>query len=492
MVFFEELKCVIILAVCIDVCRRMIIFGKKKQTIMKTNLCLLLLFIASVCCTNKAGNANLLALRQIESQIQDNPVESYNELVKYDKTSLSKREDIALYSLLMSMAMDKNYIDIGNDSIISPAVGYYSRTRDKYHKFLSYYYLGRVNENAELFDKAIASYIEASKIPERYIPNDYLIRLHTRKATVYYHQFALDKALEEYCHAKEKSTAADNPAFFIHCSLDVATTLESMGRHKQAFDELESLKKWTTQKSLRIPKNYYHLWLRLLLNNPTADKKEIESAFRDYEAYCKLNGTEINHLIAADYYLAVDDPQKSVKELEVVNTATLKTFSYVQYYASLASAEKRLLNYREALEAHELYTEKLNRMNLSIHNNDVRYLEERSQAELDKTKAKLRLIVLLIFIVITISVAISSITYLIIKKKSLNRELENAKAEYGFLKEVAKAGHDYPEDIQKTINERIIALKSYIYTSKPLPIIEGRKLKEMNDKRNGVPRKTWT
>ena len=453
---------------------------------MKKFLCLLLLDALFYCCANEANNANLSALHQIESTIQEKPGEAYTKLVGFDNTSLASGEERALYSLLLSMSLDKNYIDISNDSLISPAVKYYSRSQDKYRKFLSYYYLGRVNENAESFDKAIAAYIEASKIPEKFIPNDYLTRLHTRKGTIYYHQFALDKALDEYYKAKDKSVASENPAFFIHCSLDVASTLESIGEHKQAYDELVSLKNWMNAKGLTPPKNFYHLWLRMLINNQPSDRNEIESAFLDYDEFCKTQGVEISHFLAADYYLATSNPAQAVEELQKVDLNSLNSFEYVQYFASLANAQKLMLNYKEALEANEAYTERLNRMNLDIHNNDVRFLEERAQSALASANARFRLVIVLIILAIILTTAISSITYLSIKKKRLNQELENAQAEYSFLKEVAQAGHDYPEEIYKTINERVLALKPYIYTSKPIPIIEGHKLKEMNEKRKDM------
>lgn len=453
---------------------------------MKNILCFLFFASLFLCYAKEADNSNLSALRKIESSIQEKPEQAYNELVRFDNTNLSYGEERALYSLLLSVALDKNYIDICSDSLISPAVEYYTKSRDQYHKFLSYYYLGRVNENAEYFDKAIASYIEASKIQDKFIPNDYLIRLHTRKATVYFHQFALDKALDEYYEAKEKSTASDNPSFFIHCSLDVASTLASIGKQNEAYDELSSLKKWMTDKGLTPPKNFYHLWLRILLNNQSACRNEIELAFQNYYAFCKTQGIEINHFLAADYYLATNKPEKAKIELEKVDTASLNSFNYVQYYASVSKAEKLTHNYKEALKAHERYTERLSRINLDVHKNDVRFLEERSQSELAKANARFRTVILLILIILILSVAIGSITFLMIKKKQLNYELNNAKAEYGFLKEVANAGHDFPEEIQKTVNERIIALKTFIQAKRPIPIVEGRKLMEMNDKRKDM------
>ena len=88
-------------------------------------------------------------MKDIENIIQKEPKEALSRLDKIDKNSLSGAQEKGLYALLLSMALDKNYIDLQSDSIIAPAVYYYSRRGDKRHRFLTYYYQGRVYENAK-------------------------------------------------------------------------------------------------------------------------------------------------------------------------------------------------------------------------------------------------------------------------------------------------------------------------------------------------------
>ena len=97
-------------------------------------------------------------LIQIEGYIQDAPAMALDSLRLIDLKAIRTPKEKGLYHLLLSMALDKNYIDIDSDSLIRPAVDYYSKTLDKYHLFLSYYYLGRVFENAEDYQKALNYY----------------------------------------------------------------------------------------------------------------------------------------------------------------------------------------------------------------------------------------------------------------------------------------------------------------------------------------------
>ena len=54
------------------------------------------------------------------------------------------------YSLLMTQAMDKNYINFTSDSLIKFAVGYYGgHTEDLVAKGKSFYYYGRVMESLD-------------------------------------------------------------------------------------------------------------------------------------------------------------------------------------------------------------------------------------------------------------------------------------------------------------------------------------------------------
>jgi tetratricopeptide (TPR) repeat protein len=444
------------------------------------------LFLATIigiaCCVKRPDSPELL---QIESFLQCEPVRALEELRALDTNELYGAKNKALYSLLLSVALDKNYIDICSDSIIGPAVKYYSRTSDRYHTFLSYYSLGRVWENAEDYDKAISAYIEAAKIPDKYIPLDYQARLHMRKSIVYYHQFALDKALNECKIAKELSSRVDNHAFYVHSCVNLASTLDSMGSYDLAFEELASLREWMTQHSVVPPVNFYTLWIRLMITRHNGDSSTVKKAFNEYKQICKQYGVEISHLLAADYYSFCGEPDKAYAEL---NNYTLdeaaNSFTYVQYYSALAKIEKELGHYKEAFEAQALYDKKLGEMNLQVFNNDVRFLEEKSKTELEKAKAKHRTTVLLFISIFAICALGALIFSLINKQKQFNREIEKAKSEYDFLKSIAAVGEKYPEDLRQAISERLQALRPYIIPGKHFFSAERNSiLKETNDKR---------
>ena len=76
-------------------------------------------------------------LAEIEKIMNDHPDSALYRLQQIDTNSLNTDRRDALYRLLYSQALDKNYIDITSDSIIAPAVEYFNGSDDEYHKILA-------------------------------------------------------------------------------------------------------------------------------------------------------------------------------------------------------------------------------------------------------------------------------------------------------------------------------------------------------------------
>ena len=75
------------------------------------------------------------------------PDSAWTLLNTISSDDMEQKRNRALYALLYTQAQDKTYRDETNDSLISVAVDYYRDTDDVRHKFLSYYYKGRVHFN---------------------------------------------------------------------------------------------------------------------------------------------------------------------------------------------------------------------------------------------------------------------------------------------------------------------------------------------------------
>jgi len=126
---------------------------------MKVHLFLLSIVVPFVLFS--CGRSRMLAhLEDIESYIQERPDSALAVLDSIDRTRLSGRKEKALFSLLNTMALDKNYIDPKEDSLIEPAVKYYSKHGDPDTRLKAFFYKGRISSYNRHYDEAILSYME--------------------------------------------------------------------------------------------------------------------------------------------------------------------------------------------------------------------------------------------------------------------------------------------------------------------------------------------
>ena len=104
------------------------------------------------------------------------------------------------YALLYSQALDKNYIDTANDSLIQIAVDYYKDRSDVKAKFYAYYYLGRVYVNGNLLDKATLAFMNAEQEVEA-LGDDYAAGLlYTEMGDIYREYYDFPKAFDCYIY----------------------------------------------------------------------------------------------------------------------------------------------------------------------------------------------------------------------------------------------------------------------------------------------------
>ena len=98
-----------------------------------------------------------------ESLLQIRPDSSLAIVESIDRDDLIIRQEKARYALLMSAALDKNYIDVSSDSLIRVAVDYYSIRKDQRRRMMAHYYQGVILNNAGDYTAAIVALEKAEK-----------------------------------------------------------------------------------------------------------------------------------------------------------------------------------------------------------------------------------------------------------------------------------------------------------------------------------------
>ena len=123
------------------------------------NTVIWLVLLLSVACRNQEG----ARIHQVWNYIKERPDSALSLLNKYSLSDFGAGQPKAEYALLKSIALDKNYVDVTSDSLISVALDYYDRKGNARERMLSWYYLARVQDNAKDFNNAIVSLSRAEE-----------------------------------------------------------------------------------------------------------------------------------------------------------------------------------------------------------------------------------------------------------------------------------------------------------------------------------------
>lgn len=129
--------------------------------ILRHIYCFLVLLLWTACCiTSCSGSAGQADMTRAEALMEEHPDSALSILETVDKSRLGSEAERARYALLMSMALDKNYIDTTTFDVLRPAIDYYLENGNPDEKLRTYYYQGCIFRNRGDRDNALDSYVK--------------------------------------------------------------------------------------------------------------------------------------------------------------------------------------------------------------------------------------------------------------------------------------------------------------------------------------------
>ena len=118
------------------------------------------LLLTMICCDHQGKAWEKMNLA--ETLMESKPDSSLVILDNISKTDLKGKKESARYALLMSMALDKNYIDTTTFDVLQPAIDYYLYKGSPDDKLRTLYYQGRIFMNKSDLDMAMQTFLKAN------------------------------------------------------------------------------------------------------------------------------------------------------------------------------------------------------------------------------------------------------------------------------------------------------------------------------------------
>ncbi len=371
-----------------------------------------------------ASRQTSLLLNDVESYIMERPDSALAVLDTMDRAHLSTDRLKAHHALLHAMALDKNYIDVTDDSLASVAVRYYSKhgpkkylARSLYYKGLSYYY------NKE-YDKSIIEFSKAESIAEVH-DSLYLGFVKVLQADIYSTNYNWIGEIESLENALEIYKSLNVDYYIDVAQLRLAQAYIGEGRYEEAESMLKSLIHSGTLNQ-RMNAKAISSYAFLMGTRPDADYK---TAVNYFEKTAEVEDGK--HLSKQDYWVwahalaqtgDLDRSQQIVDMLSSIDTSG--TAYYWQY--KIAKAQNKT---SEAFTLHQKFSDKNNEEVIKALKQSISVVQRdyyQSQYELSEYKTKVNNIILYCIIL----VAVSAITLIYITARQYKRKKEFELEEY--------------------------------------------------------------
>ena len=195
-----------------------------------------------VCITGCESSSIERNLSDIESYIMERPDSALAVLDTMNRDLLTTEHLKAHHALLHAMALDKNFVDVSDDSLASIAVSYYSKKGPEKYEARALYYLGLSYYYAQDYKKAILEFTKAEKVSER-CDSLYLGFTMVAQADTYAKTHNYDESLSCLYMASEIYRNLDLDYYLSLSELRIAQTLFNQEYYDQGEAILSDLMK---------------------------------------------------------------------------------------------------------------------------------------------------------------------------------------------------------------------------------------------------------
>ncbi len=359
-----------------------------------------------------------------ESLMNNHPDSALAVLRKINRSSLSSDKMKAKYALLMSQALDKNYIDTTSFDILQPAIDYYLRKGTADEKLRTYYYQGRIYQNRENNDSAMQSFMRGREYCGQASDTLTMANLLVAQGTILYTTYKFDDFIKVNLEAAELYRESRRPDYEI---LSLANVLDGSIQNgdKNLADSIMSI---AHSKVSINPEYASAISPYVLLYAITFGKRdEIVDVLNYYNSGDTIE--DMTKIDIAQAYSKIGDAYNAKRFIDLIDSSSDVRHS-LKYYAVITDILEQNGDYADALEAYRNFSTTIDSIHQNIFSHDLLFAQERHEMEksnLLKLQKRDRFIWLSLCVAFVLLIIIGYIyyRYRLSRAKNLLEEQEN-------------------------------------------------------------------
>lgn len=334
------------------------------------------IMLTLICCNRSSQIQNKLDLA--DTLMESRPDSALTILASIKKGSLSDDEQKARYSLLTSMALDKNYIDTTTFNILQPAIDYYlkSGNGDTTDKLRTYYYQGRIFQNQGDRDNALNSFIKGIDISSDSSDSTTIARALVATGGLYHEFYDFNSYTNCYLDAAKIYKDLSLKWNEFDCLLNALNGALLLRNQTKADSILALCDDFSDlDRSQELILTGYRLSHALKFGDISKIKQLIECHGNDYN----LDTNSLLNIALAYYKLG--DYIKAKQLLDHLNN-NMQDFDTLKYQAILIPVLEKMGHYEDALTVYKKFSHSVDSINTFKFDQKSKSIEDKHRIEL--------------------------------------------------------------------------------------------------------------
>lgn len=317
-----------------------------------------------------------------ENIMEERPDSALSVLNGIDTELVTSEAEKARYALLMSQALDKNYIDTTTFDVLQPAIDYYidkdKGTPDE--KLKTLYYQGRIYQNIPDFDMAMQTFLKANDFKNECRDSLTYAHMLVAQSVLYFSSYQIEDYVSSSLMAAELYDKLNNDRYQQSSLIKALNGSIALG-NRQLSDSIMPLVDSLAQY---VP-DYQEE--RLLVQQTYLIRFESDSAIKSLldtvSDYSMMN--DESRLNIANGYLILNQAKKAEYILNLIDSGgeVGKSSRYLRLKAKTLEANDK---YKEALASYKTYYDAVERENTKIYYQKTTVAEDRHDLELSNLR----------------------------------------------------------------------------------------------------------
>ncbi|MDE6206940.1 MAG: hypothetical protein K2M55_03940 [Muribaculaceae bacterium] len=310
--------------------------------------------------------------------MESHPDSSLSLLYNIDTMKLSTELEKARYALLMSMALDKNYIDMTSFKVLQPAIDYYLNNGSSTEKLRTLYYQGRIYQNKNDREEALSTLAKCIGFAARSTDSLTVARAYVAQGYLFKDFYDFQSYMNNFLKAAHIYNDLSKKTLERDCILK-ALNGAILLKNKVMCDSLMNIcNTFNITDDIELQNlDGYRLSYVAVFGSKNKLDEYIEN--RRYNTRFDVNGM-LNLALAYNKVDKFDDARKILDSLQN------NTYDTLKFMAISVDTYEGLGKFKEALHSYKYLSHKLDSINSFIFEQKAKSLNEKHSLELKAQK----------------------------------------------------------------------------------------------------------